>query len=126
MKLLARAQDAVATAAIAAAVLAATAAPASAEAMSVKIKGVVAEMGALALLAAAISFIAGVFITIVAILKFKAHADNANQNGLKEPIIYLVVGALLIGLPVVLGTMTDTLGIGAGVTDGKTAITIKR
>jgi intracellular multiplication protein IcmD len=56
-----------------------------------------------------VSYIGGVAFALTGILQFKAHKDNPQQTPLSKPIIYIIVGALLLFLPVVLGTAGQSI-----------------
>lgn len=58
-------------------------------------------------------FLVGIGLGGLAALKFKAHADNPQQNKLTTPIILALVAAMLIALPTFINTGLETLWSGA-------------
>jgi intracellular multiplication protein IcmD len=61
-----------------------------------------------------ISAAAGFVVAAVAAFKFKSHKDNPQQTPLSVPIVYLLVASLLLYLPEVIQTGSETFwGAGA-------------
>ena len=67
------------------------------------------QMGGVADLLSAVSYIGGVGFGIKAALKLKEHNESKGQTPLSQPITMGVVAALLIALPTFLKTATETL-----------------
>ncbi len=67
------------------------------------------QMGGVADLLSAVSYIGGVGFGIKAALKLKEHNENKGQTPLSTPITMGIVAALLIALPTFLKTATETL-----------------
>lgn len=72
------------------------------------------NFSALAKLITAGSYIVGFSFAFGAILKFKAHKDNPQQNPIGTPIALLFVAAALIFLPSVFGVSGRTIFGGSG------------
>ena len=62
-------------------------------------------------LATKFGFALGVFFLVMAIVKFKAHNDDARSTPLKTPFILLFVSVCLIALPWVSSIGEGTLGV---------------
>ena len=77
------------------------------------------NLGAIARLITAGSYVAGMAFVVGAIVKFKAHKDNPTQITIGTPIALLFVGAALIFAPTVFkvsgGTLFGSSGTVAGV-----------
>ena len=67
------------------------------------------QMGGVADLLSAVSYIGGVGFGIKAALKLKEHNETKGQTPLSQPITMGIVAALLIALPTFLKTATETL-----------------
>ncbi len=67
------------------------------------------QMGGVADLLSAVSYIGGVGFGIKAALKLKEHNESKGQTPLSQPITMGIVAALLIALPTFLKTATETL-----------------
>ena len=67
------------------------------------------QMKSFAKLITAASYVAGMAFAVGAVVKFKAHKDNPTQIPIGTPIALLFVGAALIFIPSVFGTMGGTL-----------------
>jgi len=61
----------------------------------------------------ATAFILGIALSGVAVLKFKAHAENPQQVRLQVPIFLTLIGACLVALPGSIDTATETMALGA-------------
>src|SRR5471030_2668897 len=59
------------------------------------------NLGAIASLITAASYVAGMAFAVGAVVKFKAHKDNPTQVTIGQPIALLFVGAALIFIPTV-------------------------
>lgn len=60
-----------------------------------------------------VAFVAGIFVSILSLLKFKEHAEGGGRVGLKTPIVLMMVGACLVALPGMINTATETLSLGS-------------
>lgn len=72
------------------------------------------------LLVTVISFVLGVALAIVGIMKFKAHSQNPNDPSAKMSTAFILMfaGAALVAIPAVLGSGIQTIwGSGAATTD---------
>jgi intracellular multiplication protein IcmD len=72
----------------------------------------------LAYMITAASYVAGMGFAIAAIVKFKAHKDNAAQIPISQPIAMLFIGAALLFAPSVFKTTGQTLFGASGVQAG--------
>lgn len=76
----------------------------------------------LSLLATVVSFVVGVALAIMGLIKFKQNANNPNDPSAKmsSAFILVFVGAALVAIPAVLGSGIQTVfGTGASVTDAR-------
>ena len=60
------------------------------------------------------SLLLGIGAGIMSAMKFKAHAENPQQEKLTKPIIYFLVAGILIGLPSFLNMGSETLNLDEG------------
>jgi len=81
------------------------------------------NLGAIARLITAASYVAGMAFAVGAIVKFKAHKDNPTQIPIGTPIALLFVGAALIFAPTVFKVSGSTLFGGSGLTGGISGVT---
>lgn len=81
------------------------------------------NLGALAQLITAGSYICGMGMGVAAIIKFKAHKDNPTQVPIGTAIALLFVAAALLFIPSVFKTSGGTLFGGSGVVGGISGIT---
>ena len=79
---------------------------------------ITATFGSVGKLVTAASYIAGLGFSISAILKFKAHKDNAQQTPIGQPIGLMFVGASLLFLPSLLTSAGNTIFSQGGETAG--------
>ena len=84
-----------------------------------KVRG---NLGAVARLITALSYVGGMAFAIGAIAKFKAHKDNPTQIPIGTPIALLFIGAALIFIPSIFSTAGGTLFGGSGVVGGISGI----
>lgn len=84
---------------------------------------VTSNLGAIAQLITAASYVAGMAFAVGAVVKFKAHKDNPTQIPIGTPIALLFVGAALIFIPTVFKVSGATLFGGSGVVGGISGIT---
>lgn len=88
--------------------------------VATKVRG---NLGAIAKLITALSYVGGMAFAIGAVAKFKAHKDNPTQIPIGTPIALLFIGAALIFIPSVFSTTGGTLFGGSGVVAGVSGIT---
>lgn len=72
------------------------------------------------LLITVISFVLGVALAIIGIMKFRAHSQNPNDPSAKMSTAFILMfsGAALVAIPAVLGSGIQTIwGTGAATTD---------
>lgn len=74
-------------------------------------QNVTSNLGAIAKLITAASYVAGMAFAVGAIVKFKAHKENPTQIPIGTPIALLFVGAALIFIPSVFKVTGQTLGL---------------
>ena len=84
---------------------------------------VTTNVGNIAKLVTAASYVAGMAFAVGAIVKFKAHKDNPTNIPIGTPIALLFVGAALIFVPTVFKVSGETLFGGSGVVAGVSGIT---
>lgn len=70
---------------------------------------VTTSLNGVSLLGEAIAYVAGFFMGLGALFKFKAYRDNPQQTPLGTPITWLAIAIFLIALPTVFGTGFTTL-----------------
>ena len=63
-----------------------------------------------------VSYIFGMVLGVLGVLKIKDHVENPAQTPLKDGAIRLAAGGALFALPIIFEAMLNTLGDGAGVT----------
>lgn len=68
------------------------------------------ESGSLPILFTSTSYVLGVGFTIAGLLKMKEYVDNPSQSFMKDALIRLGVGSMLILLPFVIETSALTFG----------------
>ena len=86
-------------------------------------ENVTGNLGAIAKLITAASYVAGMAFVVGAIVKFKAHKDNPTQIPIGTPIALLFVGAALLFAPTVFKSSGATLFGGSGKTGGISGVT---
>lgn len=84
---------------------------------------VTTNIGAIAKLVTAASYVAGMAFAVGAIVKFKAHKDNPTQIPIGTPIALLFVGAALIFIPTVFKVSGETLFGSSGYVAGVSGVT---
>lgn len=84
---------------------------------------VTSNVGNIAKLVTAASYVAGMAFAIGAIVKFKAHKDNPTQIPISTGIVLLFVGAALIFIPTVFKVSGSTLFGSSGQVAGVSGIT---
>lgn len=70
------------------------------------------SIGTLPGLVAAISYLTGLLLAVLGVMKIKDHVENPSQTPLKDGAIRLLAGGMLFGLPILLEAMTETLNSG--------------
>jgi intracellular multiplication protein IcmD len=88
--------------------------------VATQVKG---NLGALAQLITAGSYVAGMAMGVAAIIKFKAHKDNPTQVPIGMGIALLFVAAALLFIPSVFKTSGGTLFGASGVVAGISGVT---
>lgn len=61
-------------------------------------------------LVTSISYMMGLLLGVVGVLKLKDHVENPSQTALKDGAIRLAAGGALFGLPIVFESMLNTIG----------------
>jgi len=84
---------------------------------------VVGNLSGVAKLITAGAYVAGLGFGVGAVVKFKAHKDNAQQVPIGQPIALLFVAAALIFIPSVYQTSGGTLFGSSGATAGISGVT---
>lgn len=84
---------------------------------------VTSNIGNIARLVTAASYVAGMAFAVGAIVKFKAHKDNPTTIPISQPIFMLFVAAALIFIPTVFQVSGATLFGGSGTVAGVSGIT---
>lgn len=84
---------------------------------------VTSNVGNIARLVTAASYVAGMAFAVGAIVKFKAHKDNPTQIPISTGVVLLFVGAALIFIPTVFKVGGSTLFGGSGQVAGVSGIT---
>jgi intracellular multiplication protein IcmD len=84
---------------------------------------VTSNLGSIAKLITAASYVAGMGFAVGAVVKFKAHKDNPTQITIGMPIALLFVAAALIFIPSVFKTSGQTLFGGSGDVAGVSGVT---
>jgi intracellular multiplication protein IcmD len=84
---------------------------------------VTSNVGNIARLVTAASYVAGMAFAVGAIVKFKAHKDNPTQIPIGTPIALLFVGAALIFIPTVFKVSGSTLFGSSGAVAGVSGVT---
>ena len=67
-------------------------------------------------LLAGVSYMVGILLGVLGILKIKDHVENPTQTPLQHGAIRLVAGGGLFALPIVFEAMQGTVGAGDGIT----------
>lgn len=63
-----------------------------------------------------LSYMFGILLGVLGILKIKDHVENPNQTPLKDGAIRLAAGGGLFALPIIYEAMWQTIGVGNNVT----------
>ncbi|MGH1375019.1 MAG: hypothetical protein ACRBCK_01615 [Alphaproteobacteria bacterium] len=67
-------------------------------------------------LISALSYLFGVLLAVLGIMKIKDHVENPTQTPLKDGAIRLAAGGALFAIPIVTEAMTNTIGSGSAAT----------
>ena len=59
---------------------------------------------------ATMSYLIGLFLGVVGVIKLKDHVENPSQTPMKEGAIRLAAGGALFGLPILFEAMLNTVG----------------
>ncbi len=65
-------------------------------------------------LISALSYLFGVLLSVLGIMKIKDHVENPTQTPLKDGAIRLACGGALFAIPIIMEAMFETIGSGAG------------
>lgn len=68
----------------------------------------VSQFDSIANLIGALAFVLGLGLGASGLMKFRQHSDNPNAVPISQPLVRLVIAAMLIALPAVLGTGITT------------------
>ena len=92
-----------------------TATPAHANNFSSISKNIVESVANLPALLAALSYMFGILLGVLGIMKIKDHVENPGQTPIKDGAIRLAAGGALLALPIIFEAMAETTGSdGAG------------
>ena len=86
-------------------------------------ENITSNLGNIARLITAASYVAGMAFVVGAIVKFKAHKDAPTQVHLGVPVAMLFIGAALIFVPTVFKAAGGTMFGGSGTVAGVSGIT---
>lgn len=75
---------------------------------------VVTSISTLPGLLSALSYMFGILIGVLGVMKIKDHVENPTQTPLKDGAIRLAAGGALFALPIIYEAMFTTVGTGAG------------
>lgn len=73
-------------------------------------------------LIAALSYLLGLLLGILGVLKIREHVENPNQTPLRGGVVRLLIGGTLFALPIVYEAVSTTIGSDAGLTFDNNAI----
>ena len=82
-------------------------------------KNITTSIAQLPGLLSALSYMFGILLGVLGIMKIKDHVENPQQTALKDGAIRLAAGGALFALPIVYEAMFETIGTGAGSTTAK-------
>ena len=92
-----------------------TATPVHANNFSSISKNIVESVANLPALLAALSYMFGILLGVLGIMKIKDHVENPGQTPIKDGAIRLAAGGALLALPIIFEAMAETTGSdGAG------------
>lgn len=75
---------------------------------------IVTSIASLPSLLTALSYMFGILLGVLGIMKIKDHVENPGQTPIKDGAIRLAAGGALLALPIIFEAMTNTPGAGAG------------
>ena len=84
------------------------------------LNNIITSLGSLPGLVTALSYLFGIVMIVVGLLKTKEHVENPDQVKLQEPVIRLLAGGALLAMPAIFNAMFATIDAGTG---SDTAIT---
>ncbi len=58
-----------------------------------------------------VSYLMGILLGVLGIMKVKDHVENPSQTPMKEGAVRLVAGGALFGLPIIFEAMSNTIGV---------------
>lgn len=77
---------------------------------------IVTSIASLPSLLSALSYMFGILLGTLGIMKIKDHVENPGQTPLKDGAVRLAAGGALLALPMIFEAMFETIGSGAGAT----------
>jgi hypothetical protein len=77
-------------------------------------QNIVSSISSMPALLSALSYMFGILLGVLGIMKIKDHVENPGNEPLKNGAIRLAAGGALLALPIVFEAMTETIGDGAG------------
>lgn len=79
-------------------------------------QNIVSSISSMPALLSALSYMFGILLGVLGIMKIKDHVENPGNEPLKNGAIRLAAGGALLALPIVFEAMFETIGDGAGAT----------
>lgn len=73
---------------------------------------IVTSIGSLPALLSALSYMFGILLGVLGIMKIKDHVENPGQTPIKDGAIRLAAGGALLALPIIFEAMLETAGSG--------------
>lgn len=58
-----------------------------------------------------VSYLMGILLGVLGIMKVKDHVENPSQTPMKEGAVRIVAGGALFGLPIIFEAMSNTIGV---------------
>ncbi len=77
-------------------------------------QNIVSSIASMPALLSALSYMFGILLGVLGIMKIKDHVENPGNEPLKNGAIRLAAGGALLALPIVFEAMFETIGAGAG------------
>lgn len=62
------------------------------------------------------AYIGGIGLGVAGVMKLKAHVDNPGNAPMKDGLVRLAAGGGLLALPMIVESMSNTIGVGGGST----------
>lgn len=78
--------------------------------------GLNTSLSKLPFLVSSMSYLAGITLGVLGVLKIKDHVENPQQNPLKAGAIRLATGGALLAIPTILNAMVNSMGTSGVVT----------